>query len=47
MYWYGHVVRMTIRGWPKKALNYTPRIRRRNGRPVITWKEGCQNIYDI
>jgi Reverse transcriptase (RNA-dependent DNA polymerase) len=40
--WYGHVMRMGEQRWPKKALEYVPRNRRKKGRPRTTWKQNVE-----
>lgn len=40
--WYGHVMRAGEDRWPKRAIEYAPRNRRRRGRPVISWEEGIR-----
>ena len=38
--WYGHVRRMPEERIPKLNMEYTPRERRKRGRPRKTWMEG-------
>ncbi|XP_060529935.1 uncharacterized protein LOC132704141 [Cylas formicarius] len=42
--WYGHVQRMNDERWPKRALKYTPKNRRKKGRPMTSWNDGIRNI---
>ena len=44
--WYGHVMRMLEDRWPKRAMNYVPRKRRKRGRPAKTWMEGIRNAME-
>ncbi|XP_030748221.1 uncharacterized protein LOC115876551 [Sitophilus oryzae] len=38
--WYGHVQRMEENRIPKKILNWTPKGKRKRGRPRRSWREG-------
>ncbi|XP_044760889.1 uncharacterized protein LOC123318344 [Coccinella septempunctata] len=40
--WYGHVQRMPDNRLPKQILTWTPRGRRRRGRPRKSWREGIE-----
>ena len=40
--WYGHVMRMEEKRWPKKALTYTPQNRKRKGRLTTQWRTGIR-----
>lgn len=42
--WYGHVQRMNEERWPKKAFQYTPKNRRKRGRPMNSWTNGINSI---
>ncbi|XP_060534529.1 uncharacterized protein LOC132706947 [Cylas formicarius] len=36
--------RMNDERWPKRALKYTPKNRRKKGRPMTSWNDGIRNI---
>ena len=40
--WYGHIMRMSDRRYPKKAILWTPQGKRPVGRPRKRWIEGIQ-----
>ena len=40
--WYGHLLRMKEKRWPKKTFTYTPQNRRRKGRLTTQWRTGVR-----
>lgn len=44
--WYGHVERMSETRWPKQILQYSPRGKRRRGRPAMKWKSHIANAME-
>ena len=38
--WYGHLQRMSHERLPKQILEWSPRGRRKRGRPRKSWREG-------
>ena len=42
--WYGHVQRMEEGRLPKKVMKWSPRGRRKRGRPILTWAEEIRGM---
>lgn len=41
--WYGHVQRMNEERWPRAIMNWSPRGKRKRGRPTVKWKTCVYN----
>lgn len=44
--WYGHIMRMKEERWPRRAIEYCPRQRKKRGRPKQTWMEGIRKAME-
>jgi len=43
--YYGHIQRMEEGILPKKVMKWSPKERRKRGRPKATWAEGIRGIF--
>jgi len=42
--WYGYVQRMEEGRLPKEVMKWRPPVRRKGGRPKLTWAEGIRGV---